>query len=220
MNFLLTFETSGDIIPFKVKYNHDLLEYFIQKTQDVQQNSFFVNNKFSREIDSKISELHWAITKSNNILCDLIGKNISQQNDLINYLDQTVLNNAHSEWVSSQLEKVYIDKLRFNADKNKSKLGNFLHEIYPDEIRVIKLGEAMNKLGCIFPYEEINEGVHRLENCFYKIEFQANNKWEVFDNPYVHSMETNNDIINFSFGYTYVGRQYYNKFRFFDLNLD
>ena len=97
MNFLLTFETSGDIIPFKVKYNHDLLEYFIQKTQDVQQNSFFVNNKFSREIDSKIGELHWAITKSNNILYDLIGKNISQHNDLINYLSTINIKTLPSE---------------------------------------------------------------------------------------------------------------------------
>jgi hypothetical protein len=42
----------------------------------------------------------------------------------------------------------------------------------------------------------------------------------VIDNPYTDRLVTNNDVINFSFGYTYVGRQYYNKFRFFDTKLE
>jgi hypothetical protein len=42
----------------------------------------------------------------------------------------------------------------------------------------------------------------------------------VFDNPFLDSMVSNNDIVNFSFGYTYVGRQYYNKFKYFDSNLE
>jgi hypothetical protein len=33
-------------------------------------------------------------------------------------------------------------------------------------------------------------------------------------------MISNNDVVNFSFGYTYVGRQYYNKFEYFDLDLE
>jgi hypothetical protein len=33
-------------------------------------------------------------------------------------------------------------------------------------------------------------------------------------------MISRNDIVNFSFAYTYVGRQYYNKWQFYDTNLD
>ena len=33
-------------------------------------------------------------------------------------------------------------------------------------------------------------------------------------------MVSNNNVTNFSFGYTYVGRQYYNKFEFFDDTLE
>ena len=63
--------------------------------------------------------------------------------------------------------------------------------------------------------------VHRLEKFFASnIEFKADTKWQVFDNPFVNSMVTNNDILNFSFGYTYVGRQYYNKWQYYDTNLD
>jgi len=63
-------------------------------------------------------------------------------------------------------------------------------------------------------------GVHRLENSFVDLEFKAEKKWEVFSNPFLENMITNNDVINFSFGYTYVGRQYYNKFKFFDTELE
>ena len=76
----------------------------------------------------------------------------------------------------------------------------------------------MEKLGYIFPYEEVNMAVHRLENSFVKsnLEFSSDDKWEVFENPFRKSTISNNDIVNFSFGYTYVGRQYYNKFEYFD----
>jgi hypothetical protein len=94
-----------------------------------------------------------------------------------------------------------------------------LHEQYPDEIRKIKTAPLLEKIGYIYPYREINMGIHRLENSFGNIEMKAENKWEVFANPFVDKMVTNNDVVNFSFGYTYVGRQYYNKFKFFDTEL-
>jgi hypothetical protein len=79
----------------------------------------------------------------------------------------------------------------------------------------------MIKLGLIFPYEEVNTTVHRLESFFIKpLEFKADTKWQVFDNPFLDSMISNNDIVNFGFGYTYVGRQYYDKWQYFDTNLD
>jgi hypothetical protein len=78
----------------------------------------------------------------------------------------------------------------------------------------------MEKLGYIYPYEEVNMSIHRLEKSFTQMEFKADNKWEVFENPFLNNMISNNDVVNFSFGYTYVGRQYYNKFKYFDSNLD
>ncbi len=78
----------------------------------------------------------------------------------------------------------------------------------------------MIKLGYIYPYEEVNLTVHRLERYFAKdIEYKSDTKWQVFDNPFSSTMVSNNDVVNFSFGYTYVGRQYYNKWQFYDTNL-
>ena len=95
------------------------------------------------------------------------------------------------------------------------------HDLYPDDIRFPAIAPVLEKLGYIYPYEEVNLGVHRLENLFIKnnLEFRADKKWQVFDNPFKQSMITNHDVVNFSFGYTYVGRQYYNKFVHFDTNL-
>ena len=63
--------------------------------------------------------------------------------------------------------------------------------------------------------------VHRLESQFNKtnLEFKADEKWEVFDNPYLDQLVSNNDVVNFSFGYTYVGRQLHDKFNNFDTDL-
>jgi len=220
MKFLLVFDNSGDSLPFEVKYNHELFEFFVDYTNKKLQNSFTNNLSLYKELDKKITQLHWSVSKTNEVLYDLIGKSFKQHSNLENYLNQQLLNQLHADWVFSQHRVINIDDMRFDSNTARSRIGNKLHELYPDEIRVIKTAEAMEKLGYIYPYEEVNLAIHRLENSFTQMEFKADNKWEVFENPFLNSMISNNDVINFSFGYTYVGRQYYNKFKHFDSNLD
>jgi hypothetical protein len=220
MKFLLVFENSGDSLPFEVKYNHELFEFFVDHSNKKLQNSFSNNRDLYKELDTKITHLHWSVSKINEVLYNLIGESFKQHTDLEDYLDQQFLNQLHADWVFSQHHSINIDHLRFNSNTARSCIGSKLHELYPDEIRVIKTAQAMEKLGYIYPYEEVNMAIHRLENRFTQIEFKADDKWEVFENPFLDSMISNNDVVNFSFGYTYVGRQYYNKFRYFDSNLD
>lgn len=220
MKFSLVFENSGDTLPFEVKYNHELLEFFVDHANKKSQNSFYNNRALYRELDQKITQLHWATSKTNEVLYDLIGQSFKQHTDLENYLDQQFLNRQHSDWVFSQQHLVDIDKLRFSAHPAQARLGNRLHDMYPDEIRLVGTAPVLEKLGYIYPYEEVNMAVHRLEQSFNMIEFKADDKWQVFDNPYCHSVVSNKDVVNFSFGYTYVGRQYYNKFKCFDTKLE
>jgi hypothetical protein len=140
---------------------------------------------------------------------------------LENYLDQNFLNKTHCDWVFSQDKVVNIDQLRFSNQTELARIGNQLHNMYPDEIRTVPVAPVLEKLGYIYPYEEVNLGVHRLETAFHKqnLEFSADKKWNVFSNPYADTMISNNDVVNFGFGYTYVGRQYYNKFEHFDNDL-
>jgi hypothetical protein len=219
MKFFIVFDKSGDTIPFEVKYNHNLFEYFVTKADSELQNSFSIGRDFYKEINQKITHLHWAISKTNEVFYDLFESSFLEQTNLDNYLNQSYLNKLHSDWVFSHEHTLNIDSLRMSSNSTRACFGNALHEQYPDDIRLIKTAPLLEKIGYIYPYREINMGVHRLECSFDNIEFKANNKWEVFANPFLDEMITNNDVINFSFGYTYVGRQYYNKFKFFDTEL-
>lgn len=221
MKFSLVFDNSGDTLPFTVKYNHDLFEFFVDKTNNENQNSFSNHQCLFRQVEPKITHVQWALSKTNEVLYDLVRYSFKQHSELENYLDQDFLNMTHCEWVKSQCCIVDIDDLRHSSNHNEARLGSKLHEMYSDDIRKVKVAEIMDKLGYLYPYEEVNMAVHRLESQFNKsnLEFKADQKWNVFDNPYVDQLVSNNDVVNFSFGYTYVGRQYYDKFVNFDNDL-
>jgi hypothetical protein len=218
MKFSLVFENSGDSIPFTVVANSDLFEFFVDKITKEGKNYFSNKSQLASEVDKKLTALHWAISKTNEVLYPLIGKSFEQKNTLEDYLNQDFLNKTHADWVFSQYDIVDIDKMRFSNNHNVARIGNILHELYPDEIRQIKTALAMEKLGYIYPYEEVNMSVHRLEQLFVfdNLEFSSDTKWEMFDNPFRKTMVSNNNVVNFAFSYTYVGRQYYDKFNHFD----
>jgi hypothetical protein len=220
MKFSLVFDKSGNHIEFDVINNSDLLEYFVSKCNENNCNLFTDGSEISKNVDILLNELHNALSLTNSIMPDLCGLHFQENNNRLDYFDQKFLNKQHEQWVLSQLQEINIDQLRFSENAEVSKIGWRLHELYPDEIRKIKLAEAMIKLGYIYPYEEVNMTVHRLESYFAKnIEYKSDAKWQVFDNPFQSTMISNNDVVNFSFGYTYVGRQYYNKWQYYDTDL-
>jgi hypothetical protein len=220
MKFSLVFDNSNDSIEFNVINNADILEYFVQQSNKNQCNSF-VDNQIFTKLDKLINEIHNAVSLTNSVMSPLCSTRFEENNNLLDYLDQTFLNKQHEAWVFSQQQIICIDDLRYSANKEVSRLGWKLHDLYPDDIREIRLAEALTKLGFVFPYEEVNMTVHRLEQFFSSdIEFQSDQKWQVFDNPFLNNMISNNDVVNFSFGYTYVGRQFYNKWQYWDSELD
>lgn len=221
MKFSLLFEKSNDLIEFDVINNEDVIEYFVEKCEQENCNSFTDNAEISQSVSRLLNELHNSLSLTNSVLSPLCDIRFQENHNQLDYLDQKFMNKQHEQWVLSQKIEIDIDQLRFSPDVQSSKLGWQLHDLYPDEIRKIKLAEAMTKLGYIFPYEEVNLTVHRLENFFaHNIEFKSDKKWQVFDNPFQKTMVSNNDIVNFSFGYTYVGRQFFDKWQFFDTDLE
>lgn len=221
MKFNLIFDNTNDIIPFEVTHNHNLFEWFVDRANQTENNSFGEEGVVYSNCDRLLTQLHWSLSKTNEVLWSLYNSTFPQSTLLTDYLDQKFLNRQHELWVKSQYHNIDIDQLRVDHHIDRNRLGNLLHELYPDNVRVIKLAEAMIKLGYIYPYEEVNLTVHRLESFFASdIEFKADSKWEVVKNPFIESVESNNDVVNFRFGYTYVGRQYYNKWKYFDTNLD
>lgn len=223
MNFSLVFDNSGQEIPFEVKHNHELIEWFICKAEQDQCNQFNNCDQLQQEIDQRLNELHWAVCKTNEYYWLLSDNVFQQQQDLLQYLDQSTLNKQHADWCRSQRKSVDIDQMRFSDDSQRGKIGWQLHEMFPDDIRNISMAQAMTKLGAIVPYEEVNMTVHRLEQAFARNrEYSAANKWagQGIDNPFVDTMISNMDRVNFSFGYTFVGRQTFDKWRCWDTELE
>lgn len=220
MKFSLVFDTSGDHIDFDVVHNADILQYLVESSTTEQCNEFGDGGHIAKDVDRLLTDLRRALTLTNAHLYDLCGLKFAEHTDLLRYLDQGVLNQQHENWVDSQKIVIDIDRLRFCSAPAASRLGWQLHDQYSDDIRQISLAEAMSKLGYIWPYEEVNMTVHRLE-AFWRtnIEYKSKKKWEVFTNPFRDTMISNNDIVNFSLGYTYVGRQYYDKWRHWDTEL-
>lgn len=220
MRFDLVFENSGDYIGFEAVANHELIGYFIERAQ-TQDHHFSDDLVVHKAVNKCLQDINWSLCKTNEVLYTLIDENFPQSDNLVDYLDQRVLNRQHCLWVNSQKSIIDIDMLRSSEQARKSQLGYILHDLYPDDIRRITLAEAMTKLGYIFAYEEVNMTVHRLEMFFNRpIEYKSSGKWQVFDNPFIDSCHSTNDYVNFSFGYTYVGRQYFNKWQFFDTDLE
>ena len=220
MKFNIIFENSGDTIPLEIVANQELLEFFVAAANSKSNNLFSNNKKLFNDANKKLNDINWALSKVNEVIYLLTGNSFTQQNFIENYFDQDFLNKTHADWVFSQSKLIDIDKLRFSNKSDIALIGNKLHELYPDNIRIIKLAEALDKLGYFYPYEEVNLSVHRLESLFTSnLEFSADIKWDVINNPFADTMVSNNNITNFCFGYTYVGRQYYNKFQYFDTEL-
>lgn len=223
MKFSLVFDRTGDELPFEVVHNHDLLAWFVDTANQQTCNEFFNADGFAETVSQRLSQLHWAVQKTNEVYWLLSDQSFDQHSNLDDYLDQKFLNRQHSAWVQSQSTVIDIDQLRFAHHTGKSKLGWNLHELYPDGIRQIRMAQAMKKLGYIFPYEEVNMTVHRLESMFSKdIEYSAFDKWagQGIDNPFLDTMVSRCDRVNFAFAYTFVGRQYHNKWQYWDTDLE
>jgi len=139
MKFNLVFENTNDCIPFKVTHNRDLFEWFVDQANQTKNNSFGDNGVVYSNCNQLLTQLHWSLSKTNEILWTLYEQNFPQCDLLTDYLDQKFLNRQHDLWVKSQSHIINIDQLRYSENVDKNKLGNQLHDLYPDDIRNIKV---------------------------------------------------------------------------------
>ena len=216
MKFKLVFEHTGDEIPLTVVKNHELFEYFIDKA-NTNNNLFFDNDNIGNRVEKNLKLLKQSITETNKVFKHLCGQEFPELDEL-EYLHQPILNKLHHDWRFTQEISVDIDQLRFSDDEEVCNIGSKLHEMYPDEIRVIKVAEALDKLGYLKCYEDINDrGIHDLERSFDKLTYTTSNRYDVFDNPLMDMTESCcNCWTNFMFDYTYLGRESYDKFQNFE----
>jgi hypothetical protein len=218
MKFNLVFDQTGDAIPFQTinSQTSDLLCYYVERLESRNLNNFVSSNSVGQSIQTGINDLHSIINESNNFIYELLDYKIETYNDQ-EYLDQTILNKLHENWVGSQ--SVLYD-IKQKRKKYKSAQAKFIHDNYPDDIQMPPLGDVLDKLGVKSVFDLINVKIHNLEHIFNNLNYESNtHEWIEFPNQALKSILTN-DKCNLRFGFSHLGRSLYQKFCTFDNDLE
>lgn len=218
MSYKLVFDCTGDEIPF-VPLNQELLDFYIEQLNSQQLNSFQCKNpQLGLRILNRIQNLKECALAINQWLYDLVETKI-EVCDNEQYLDQSLLNKMHADWVNSQNLIYDIQKRR--KETNFSELSEKIHSLFPDDIQTPPLGVVISKLGHGELYNSLNvPHIHMLELMFNNIVFAVSDVWtKIADNPFDKTLLTN-DHANLSISFNHLGRTLYNKFVFFDHDLE
>jgi hypothetical protein len=214
MNFSLVFQNSGDSIPFQTVSSQaaELLTYYVENLNNQNRNKF--SSSAGSEIKNNINKLHSSIVECNKFVYELLDQYIDTYS-IEEYLDQQNLNKLHADWVKSKTVVYNILKKQKQYNSQQSEL---IHSMFSDDIPETTVGTIISKLGFNKHHNDINLNIHRLESLFNSMMFSVE-EWTSLPNPFSKSLSTN-DICNFRLSFNHLGRHLYNKFVFFDHNLE
>jgi hypothetical protein len=216
MKIKLVFDNSGDELTF-VPINHEVIEYYLDNLNKDNVNNFMIDSRHNDHISQRIDDLVQSTIAANEFIKKLTGNSINVYSDL-EYLNQDVLNMLHAYWVNSHKFIYSIEDYRANGNTPSNVLDDKLHQLLSDDISIIELDDALDKLGLSQQYERINMNVHALERSFDTI-FCSNGLHYPLPNPFPKSILTN-DICNLRIAFNHVGRTLHNKYLNFDDNLE
>lgn len=213
MKFLLVFENSGDFLPFVARTNQDILEYYVSALG--KNNQFLNSNRTAEIVTERLAKLSTSIADINTYLYELMDSEFELETGN-EYISQEKLNQLHADWVNTH-------SYQYNIDEKRKIWGNEglakkLHDMYPDEIRVVMLGEALSKLGRLGDYDRVNTDLHNVEQSFNDVRFNTL-EWVDIDNLFPKTRLTN-DVMNFGIIFNHLGRTLYHKYQNFDMNLE
>lgn len=218
MNFSLIFKNSGDVIPFS-PINQEVLEFYIEQLNQQSFNNFYPDQTDKGEqILAKISSLHSSIQKANIWAYDIVGTKFDEYSTE-DYLSQDILNQTHVDWAKAHLLTYDIQEKR--KQSNFSGLAEELYNLYPDNEQFVLTSSILEKLGLIDQFRKINDDLHAVEESFSNVVYSVNpHKIQVAlaENKHMATTLTNN-IANIRLVFNHLGRTLYNKFNFFDNNL-
>ena len=219
MNFELVYDNSGDTLPF-VAVNPDLAEYYIHAVQAKNVNNFSRFGQAVNEITTLIHNLNNTVLEINKFIHLYIGYKLPVLPP-DGYLDQAALNKYHADWANSHEIMFNIDDMLKHSDPDVRAEFEKVNELYPTDIRDATLSSILNTLGKLDVYEQINIDIHYLEASFRKVLYEAHGDeyYTVIKNSFDESIITN-DICNLKISYHVKGRTLYDKFLFFDNDLE
>ena len=172
MNFSLVFQNTGDSISFYTLNNElaDLLVYYVENLNRLQANKFYSGSGI--EIKNQIDRLDATIKHCNTFVFELLDQYIDTYN-LDEYLDQKNLNKLHADWVRSQ-------KILYNIQEKRKKYQSVqaerIHDLFPDDIACVPIGNLIGKLGIQKVYNDINLIIHNIESLFSQVKFSVD-RW-------------------------------------------
>lgn len=216
MNFSIVFENTNDAIVFKAT-RPDVVEYFVNVLDRMGINKFSsTTTGVATAIESRIKKLETTINSINTWLGPLINKQF--EINAGDGIDQHTLNRLHSDWVRSQ--SIIYDIEQARQQSGYQGVAEQIHNMYPDDVRFVRLGDLLDKLGKKQEYSSLNfPGIHLTESSFSHLKFSADVDWIEIENPFPSSYVTN-DICNLGLPFNHLGRTLYNKFINFDSNLE
>jgi hypothetical protein len=216
MQIKLVFEKSGDELIFD-PINYEVAEYYIDNLNQSNNNNFATQYPIGQRISRNISSLQESIGAANKFIHLLTGTEIPSYtaDDILN---QQILNRLHAVWVNYNDIEYNIQEHRNSIDPDIKELAERLHHMLPDEIPIISLGTALDKLGLANTYNQINLMLHTLEETFNTISFRTDN-WFSISNPFLKSI-LSNDVCNLRLSFNHLGRTLYNKYIHFDNKLE
>jgi predicted nucleic acid-binding OB-fold protein len=218
MNFSLVFENSGDSIPFTTLSTEtaEVLDYFVTELTARDNNLFRATPQFSNIVQREIKLLDDVIAKCNKFVYEYLDKYVERCTD-VEYLNQDYLNRLHRDWVVSIEQDYYIQE---KAALNLPAALEIKRQV--KTLPTTCISTAMYKVNPenFDKYEEINIRLHTLEQAFNKVRYSTpDDKESRMPNPFSKTLVTN-DICNFRLAFRHLGRTLYNKFAFFDLDLN
>jgi hypothetical protein len=211
----VVFENSGDELVF-ASTNPHISEYYIDQLNTVGLNDFSLAQPLS--VSQSMANISAYSERVNKFLYPLSGKRIPIF-DTKGYLSQRNLNALHSEWVKSQSVMIDVAALRRSDNPDTVAYANKLFDMLPDDHMTPTLGEVLTKLDLMNEYSKINSGVHNLEQLAsgpYKF---ATDKWIEIPNIFDKTCATN-DRFNLSLPFNHLGRTLFNKYTYFDSELE
>jgi hypothetical protein len=212
MNFSIVFNNTGDSILLE-SVNPAVLEYYVENLNNCNLNNFSISNaNLATQLPILINDLKTTVTDCDWI-CKLIGEKIDLLPEL-DYLNQSVLNKMHADWVNSQSKEFNI-KNAYQADPDSAILTQ-IHHNFSDDIVTTSNSTLLSSIGADQMYNKLNICIHNLENAFNTVRCSVTDMpWWSIDNPFEKTILTNN-ISNFRLIFNHPGRTSYNKFLHFD----
>lgn len=217
MSYCIAFQDTGDTIAFE-PVNGEVLEFYVDQLDQQDLNSFSAVDKHAgQKMMARLQEFHDSILAINQWLPDLADMRLDHC-EAIQYLEQKILNRMHADWANSQSRCYDIQAKR--KQFGYSGVAEQIHDMYPDDEQLPPLSAVLHKLNLLDSYNATNPRIHGIESMFNQLHFTVSDSFvKICDNPFGKHHLTN-DIANVTISFNHVGRTLYNKYMFFDHDLE